>query len=742
MVPRRTSAAFVFALAVAVAGGLVAACYGGLVGPALAAPRLSTRPYLDPSWPGAAGGGVLAALEGPLAAAILLALGAGALVLLCDAVIRRAFLAEKPAAAALAAAILLLAPGWGNVLRLEGHGSILAGFVLAPAGLLLVLEGGAAAAWAGGALAALAAALHPAWAGGLIAAVACAAHVRRRNVALALGAAALVLPLLAFFAPDVPARLGWADRLRFAAQDLAAAPVLAFSPWRRLDVPTGYEPLVTTAPVVLGLAVHALVFGAGMMIGGIARGLVMLAAAAAGIFAAAFLVPGWVPGDRAFAIPAMAACAPLLALVLAVAPRPVARSVAPGLVLGAAAIAVLVAWDRAPAWTRLGAALSIPGVREFAREPDLARLVLYLHDVTLRDADAVVVVGAADRLVEARSPALFPERLEAILGGLTLRTGHPKRTPDLDRLLSEVTEDLSLVRRLWAQNPRANFEPAAAALVAAHTKVLDLFFRWKTEADAMRAVIEFQRLAREIIPVANRAGYPGYSIPLLEALQLIGPENPGTAATIAIQRMLYGEVEQSREDATKALERLPAKSPDAALVRGIAGMAALALGDPKQALRDLQASWSVLGAGGAKNVAMTVAADTVDYFVLAEILLARFEAAKAVDPALAAQAARDLEDLLKPPLSFGTRRTPALAIMGRLQHMLGNRDRALALLREARKIPAATLDDRSDGPIGRIAHPRYRRMALEALLLALGDGADTAAERDEVEAELLQIRAG
>jgi hypothetical protein len=168
----------------------------------------------------------------------------------------------------------------------------------------------------------------------------------------------------------------------------------------------------------------------------------------------------------------------------------------------------------------------------------------------------------------------------------------------------------------------------------------------------------------------------------------------------------------------------------------------LEAGDAKGALPELQAAWGLIGAGGPRIVEITFPADSGDYFGIAEILLARYEAAKAVDPALVPQAARDLEELLKGPLSFGPRRWPALTIMARLELLRGNRDRALALLREARRIPSKSLDDRSDGPIGRIAHPRYRRMALETLLVALGDGPDVAQEREEVSAELAQVLAG
>jgi hypothetical protein len=95
--------------------------------------------------------------------------------------------------------------------------------------------------------------------------------------------------------------------------------------------------------------------------------------------------------------------------------------------------------------------------------------------------------------------------------------------------------------------------------------------------------------------------------------------------------------------------------------------------------------------------------------------------------------------LLDPLLAFGPRRVPALAMLGRLALLRGDRARALELLREARALPHDSLDDRSDGPAGRMAQPRYRKLALESLLEALEDVPGAEAERDDVRAELARL---
>ena len=55
-------------------------------------------------------------------------------------------------------------------------------------------------------------------------------------------------------------------------------------------------------------------------------------------------------------------------------------------------------------------------------------------------------------------------------------------------------------------------------------------------------------------------------------------------------------------------------------------------------------------------------------------------------------------------------------------------------------IPHETLEDRSDGPLGRLAQPRLRRFALENLILALGDDPSAVVERGEAAEELRALQ--
>jgi hypothetical protein len=364
--------------------------------------------------------------------------------------------------------------------------------------------------------------------------------------------------------------------------------------------------------------------------------------------------------------------------------------------------------------------------------------VLFLSEIGLVDAYSPALVQAADKLVDGGAPALDSARLKTILDQKMGRAGRKRIDPAFDRLVKDVESELDIADHLFTQGAALHFQTIAEAVVGVHTKVLELWFDWKYEFATIKALQTFRRLAQHVIPAASRAAYYEYSIPLHEALQVLGPENADTAGTIALQKFLSGD-----PDGLAALQAvlptLPPKGPSAPIVRGLVGIGLLAKGDAAAALRELQASWTALGQGGVKNVTNLFPSDTADYSLVGEILLARFEAAKAVDPQLAVQAAKDLEELFKPLLSFGPRRVPPLAIIGRLQLLLGRKDQALALLREARMVPHETMEDRSDGPLGRLAQPRLRRFALENLILALGDDPENVVERGEVAEELRKL---
>jgi hypothetical protein len=428
-------------------------------------------------------------------------------------------------------------------------------------------------------------------------------------------------------------------------------------------------------------------------------------------------------------------------------PDRIARAALPGLVLGVGAVAVLLAFDRAPDWTARGAALALPRqagpggapILAIDREQDPARLVLFVQGISARDAYAPGVVASADRLLDASAPALDRGRLKAIIDRLMGRVGRPRRTPEFTALADEVAQELRMAENLWAQSVARNHELVFDAMLKVTSKVLDLANNWRGELESNVAVMNYNRLARLVLQTAGRAARYETSIELLQASQLLGPPSTEIAATIGIQKVLAGQVEDGRAELAAALEKLPPKGPVTAIARGVLGLALWQKKDAPAALKEIQAAWNIIGAGGVKGVTYTFTVDQSDYYIVAEMLLARYEAAKLVDPALAAQAARDLTELLDHPLNFGVRRVPAVALMGRLEWLLGHRDRALELLREARIIPSKTLEDRSDGPIGRIAHPRYRRMALETLLEGLGDDPAAAAERAEIVAELATL---
>jgi hypothetical protein len=112
-------------------------------------------------------------------------------------------------------------------------------------------------------------------------------------------------------------------------------------------------------------------------------------------------------------------------------------------------------------------------------------------------------------------------------------------------------------------------------------------------------------------------------------------------------------------------------------------------------------------------VTQAVLPDTVDYYLVGEIALARLELAKAAtSEAAATQAAKDLDGLLKGPLDFGLRCLPALVLAGRLAALKGGNDQALVFPPRGPRAHDAVGEGGRGRPDGRILHPRWRKMAL------------------------------
>ena len=257
----------------------------------------------------------------------------------------------------------------------------------------------------GVALLAVAALFHPAWFGLLsVADAALAGHSRsRRESALSVGPSRLrsssgrSLPLREAHLDDRIAAVGRPPCVRRARPGRRPDPrVLAEPPLRRARRATRLSR--ATWPVTVGpRRPRAAARHRDDDRRAPARPRRQRGARRSSVFGAALLVPGWVPGDRAFALAAMLAYAPLVALVLSAVPAS-RRPGRPSRASCSEPASSPCCWpgtrpqlDRArrrdgpPAQAGRAAADSIRAVE---REQDPARLVLFVQDATLRDAYA------------------------------------------------------------------------------------------------------------------------------------------------------------------------------------------------------------------------------------------------------------------------------------------------------------------------------------------------------------------
>jgi hypothetical protein len=122
-------------------------------------------------------------------------------------------------------------------------------------------------------------------------------------------------------------------------------------------------------------------------------------------------------------------------------------------------------------------------------------------------------------------------------------------------------------------------------------------------------------------------------------------------------------------------------------------------------------AWSELSRSGLASALQPVAHD---FWLVTELLLARYGIAREIDPDLAPQARRDLVRRLDPALAFGLRRVPALLFRARVHLMEGEPHRARALLAELDALRTHSLVEQGEGAVGRLDHPRWR---LEGLRL-------------------------
>jgi hypothetical protein len=558
---------------------------------------------------------------------------------------------------------------------------------------------------------------------------------------------------------EVEAALGGvAGRFRHGLRAFVEAPALAYSSDPRLDFPTGYEGLGSSSRFFKGAAIHALLLGACMMLAGIRRTLVALSLALLAALVPVMFLPSYVPGAPVFAALVMACYLPPLALSLATAGAPAVRAVFSGAALGLMVLAVLSARDRAGALSTRLRALHLPtgATSSFDpwHEPDPARLVLAALDLPpIYGLEASAAIEHARRRIDAGAPVLAPRRLGELADRLVStgrvrgkRTAPGAGTPRYAELFASISKELDHAGALVNDGLHANLREAAASLVQTSLipDLAELRAASPTDPEGGALVQRFRGLAFSLAEPTARSGDLSTSIALREAGLDFAPSSeatlPETAeerARVAVLRVLDGDYERGRDDLRKMIAATDRGRTTDAIRRGILGIALAETGDEKGAFVEIKEAWRVLGPHW-RDVTSTLVPDLIDYWHLAEFATVRVELSRTLDPPLTVQALKDADAIVSGPLKAASPVLPALAIGGRLRALQGRREEALTLLREARRVPDTTLRERSDGAGGRIAWPRFRKLALKALLPLL-DRPEDAAEMAEVAAELERL---
>ena len=552
---------------------------------------------------------------------------------------------------------------------------------------------------------------------------------------------------------------GTSGRIVAGLRAFAEAPARAYSRDPRLDLPTGVDALRPSSRTAVGSAVLALLVAAGMMLAGIRRTLIAIVGAALTAVSLAVFLPGYLPGAPWLALPVLAWFVPVLSFSLTTAGAPVVRSVAAGLAVGLCLMALYGAHERAPWLAKRAAALrairsDVGGTPSFGLETDPARLVLIAWEGRrLAPGDWSVVGAAGSRareLLDQDAPALASAKLHALLeslpasGALTVPgIAAGSRTPRFAELTKSIGRDLDLVGALISGNVVANYKAIGAVMLESTLLPDAAELRDLAPSDATsRALIERLRVFCDAMAEpSSRAGDFGSCFQYREAWRDLAA--PGAVGAVAaaenaiatgVLRVLADEPAVGLEAIRKHLATNSGRGAAPGLRRGVAGLALMALDDPAGALPYLKDCWDLLG-GKVRDPHFGLAADDVDYWILVEVALARLKAATTLDPTLVPQARRDVEVLLEHPLQAPKPVLPALVLGGASKLATGKTAEGLDLLRAARRLDGTDIRDRIDGPGGRIAWPRYRKLGLRLLRDALGDPANRE-EQAAVEADL------
>ena len=688
------------------------------------------------------------------------------LFLLFEHLIRRVFRQPHESAALVAAAVVAIWPAQAAHMVVHGGaGLLLTGLVFAAGGYLL-LSGHLLMPFVGALLCAAACGLHPAFMALVPAAALLAFAGRSSSRAFPVLGVLALASLACFFlagcewtSPLLHESLEQ-NRIRRALMVLVSAPIYAFESAVRSLMPTGYEVLGGHLPLYAGLAIWGMIAGVCAMTVGLARTAWTLLActSAAG---AALLMPHYVPGDRLMALWPLYPAAGLVALFLGVCRGGPMRDVFLGVAVGLFAVAGILSWQRGPG-TPVGnilatrtLAFQIPR-REVSPdvtmpapdlEPDPVRLILAAFDVADRTGNPAdpVVFTFADATNLDHFPDFVIDRpgLERLRRSLSQVTGAmPLDAKESERQLFEewlpAAEEVVLLLSRETQGPDPDIW-YDRVMMQYMEHVPDFMQIVATESRHPRVTQWGHRLVRLSSSLADMAFHLGdvsNLVPVLETSWAL-TRNPRTAAMLVLGLTDVGRFDEAR---TFLKEARPSVGPSdvlGAVMRGAEARMLHKEGQNREALDAVELAWNGLAIrGGARGdmVSQVASRQSIEYWLLVELLDLRHHLAREAGDGLEVQAEFDLDNALNAALAFGKRPLPALLFKGLLEARRGQKDAAIRMFQAMRKARPKGVLERDQ----RIALPRFRRRGLEALLELLPESAQ--GEREAIAAELSALQ--
>jgi len=738
--------------------------------------RLSLAPYVEPPPAGSVGvfGDQLRAM-GAFENALLAGLVAVLFFLVVEAIVRRTWDHAHETAALLPAVLFAVLPAQLAFQRIIGTQPILVGLGVLFLGAWLALGRHSLLAVLGAGLAAVAACVHPAmlvlapavvgclWLGGTLRSIpaACAAAAAVVAVAgIAVTGSISADPALAGMETS---RSGWALDL------LAASPVYAFWSDPRDLLPTGYAAMRGDLwPIAAGLAIWGLLVGWSMLTTGIVR-TAMIVAFAALAGAAPFVVPAWVPGDRAVALLPVPFALLLVAHLLSVV-----RGSTPQLIGISAAVAItcvgigLPRMDGSEGHDRLRSRqdLLIPelgGSFSIAGEADPVRLLLFGLDsrrqleelrkanenvgswasypASVADQIAVRLAVPDPPVLDAPKVRLLAKVLRDPIDASLAESGRFERLDKLQVLIREINEEL---RQNAPRDCYSSVQTRVQALIGDAMQISYALREKEVSHPRFRRFLSsFMDLARTAAKWATELGDLHYSVPLREVLvELTTPvrapvtriERQGylphweARALLGIELAEMKRFDEARTHLAAAIPWLAGSGSLGAVARAALSRVDLAGGaDPIDVLDGLSAAWSGLAGAhpSAQGLPGILRPSTRDYWLVAEFLLHRYELVNEHDPTFEPQARRDIHlALAGPAADERIRRVPALAFWGRLNHLRGQKETARRALLEMRAVKPKRFGERGSGTSGYLDTPRFRLGGLRTLLKVLDPAAD------------------